>query len=265
MIVPLRRRFSAGGGPYTFINAEAEAFVLRMATEPDNTRKEVIDTAFTTIKTASLGIHSKAALQVYAAHEQSTALLNWFGNYSNATIGVQPTFTVDEGFGFNGSTEYLNSGMTQFANTPSAGNVQAMVFLKTATTGSGKIYFGSSGPGYITRFQHDGATLTWALNSAGGSIGIADTYLDKTSYIIQRLVDDCTLFENGVSLSGPTAKNRDQDQLDLDLFVGANGPAPGGLFANCEIYAVYHGRLLDPDKLHSAISTYLTAVTASYP
>jgi hypothetical protein len=98
--------------PYSFTNTEASAYVARMTTAPTETRKQVIDTFFTSIKPFLSKLES---VHLRAAHTEQAALLNLvkdagsgaYGSgsdtYTNTTKVNAPTFTVDRGFAGNNS------------------------------------------------------------------------------------------------------------------------------------------------------------------
>lgn len=104
------------GGSYS---AEAEALFAAMSVAPDTTRKGIIDTLITTLKTGSVWTQLDA-LYVFAAHDEQAARLNWIAPGTNtATTVNSPTFSVDGYFQGNGTTSYLDlninaSGLTNF-------------------------------------------------------------------------------------------------------------------------------------------------------
>lgn len=100
------------GSSYVFVNAEAEALVARMAPQPNNTRKELIDEYFTAIKSGALsGTNLLTKLDVdyfLAAHDQQAANLNWVQNLYNLTPVNSPVWTLDRGY-TGGSPAYLTT------------------------------------------------------------------------------------------------------------------------------------------------------------
>lgn len=99
-------RNAAGEFGYQFENPEAEAFVARMDVQPDNTRKELIDTFFTEIA----HIVDKLDQLWMAGHDQQSSLLNWVGATDVTAVGTA-AFTADRGFQGNGTDFYLNSNI----------------------------------------------------------------------------------------------------------------------------------------------------------
>lgn len=103
-------RFAVIAAAYAFTNAEAEALVERMASAPNDDRKELIDTLVGALKTA--GSWTKLdALYVTAAHDSQAAKLNWIADQYNITDPgtTNPTFTADRGFTGDGTTDYLST------------------------------------------------------------------------------------------------------------------------------------------------------------
>lgn len=129
----LEQRLSVGAtnavfSGYTFVNAEAEALVARMETEPDDTRKAAIDTLVGDLKAASLWSTAKLPLlYVTWAHTEQAALLNWTQDLHNAINGLGAVFTPDEGFSGNS----LSTGTNLAANGASQNDLHAGVFTIT--------------------------------------------------------------------------------------------------------------------------------------
>lgn len=95
---------------YTDFADETGALLSAMTTEPDDTRKTLIDTTIKALKTA--GIWAKLdTLYFLAAHNAQAARLNWKspGTFTLSPVN-SPTFTTDTGYASDGSTSYLNSG-----------------------------------------------------------------------------------------------------------------------------------------------------------
>lgn len=100
------------GGGYAFQNAEASTLVARYTVQPDDTRKGAIDTLVGALKTG--GVWAKLdMLQIYAAHDEQAATLNWKG--TSATASVQqgrPQWFADRGYFVDGTDDIVTSGFT---------------------------------------------------------------------------------------------------------------------------------------------------------
>lgn len=97
-----------GGGPvYT---AEARALFAAMSVQPSKERKDLYETLIADLKDG--GLWDKLdLLYVLAAHDAQAARLNVKVPSTYALTAVAaPTFTADEGYQGNGSTQYLKTG-----------------------------------------------------------------------------------------------------------------------------------------------------------
>ncbi len=98
------------GRPRGVFSAEADALFARMSTTPTMLRKRQIDRLIKRLKAA--GVWTKLdALYVLAAANSNAALLNWVSTSFNLTATNSPTFTADRGYTFDGSTNYLATGI----------------------------------------------------------------------------------------------------------------------------------------------------------
>lgn len=93
---------------YTFVNPEAAALVARFATQPDSTRKQLIDERFTAGKAKSFWAKLDA-LWVHAAHGPEAARLNWLGDIYNCVPINNPGFVADRGYMGDGASSYLDT------------------------------------------------------------------------------------------------------------------------------------------------------------
>ena len=100
----------AGGGGASY-SAEATALFARMSTQPDDTRKGLINTFIVGLTTASLWTKLDA-LYVFAAGDTQAALLNWKGATYNASVVGSPVFTADRGYA-SAAGAYIDSNMAQ--------------------------------------------------------------------------------------------------------------------------------------------------------
>jgi len=95
----------------TAYTAEATALFARMTTQPTATRKGLINTLISDLKSA--GVWSKLEeFYVLASHDEQSALLNWISTSHNLTKVGTPTFTIDRGITGNGTDGYLDPSYT---------------------------------------------------------------------------------------------------------------------------------------------------------
>ena len=95
----------------------AAALIARMTVPPSDNRADLINRTIRQLKDAHL-FHKMDCLFVLAAHNAQAALLDWKGGTYTATETNSPTFTVDRGYTFNGSSSYLD---TTYNPTSAAG------------------------------------------------------------------------------------------------------------------------------------------------
>jgi hypothetical protein len=131
------------GGGYTFTNSVAEAYVTAMSTEPDDTRKALIDDLFVSL--AADGILAKLdLLYIPAMGTDQAARLNAITPASYALTGTA-TFTTDRGLTGNGTnivstglnadaaTYFLQTDASMFAWVNSAGSTGAVLGIVGST------------------------------------------------------------------------------------------------------------------------------------
>lgn len=157
----------AAGGGYTFADADAEAYVAEMDVEPDDTRKELIDDLFVSLKADS--IYAKITwLSLFAAHDAQAARINAITPTQAASAVNSPTFTTDLGYTGDNATSYLDSGIVASA-TLSATDMSFFGMIDVACPGGvRKDFIGYSG----TRGK---------INEAAGTTGRAFAYSTLTS------------------------------------------------------------------------------------
>lgn len=108
-----------GGGGYVISDSDAQAIVDAYTSEPDDVHKEAIETRVLALKAAGLWA-SRDFDYMWATSEQDGALINWKSPGTFDAIAVNsPTFTADEGFTLDGTSQYIRSGYNPAAE---AGN-----------------------------------------------------------------------------------------------------------------------------------------------
>ena len=118
MAVSLRRRF-----PPISYDADAKALFTRMdaAGAPTTAARKVLINDMIVGMKADGDWAELDFLQVYAAHAEAAALLNWVKNDHNGTAVNAPTFTADSGYTFDGSTDYINTDYIPLADAVNVG------------------------------------------------------------------------------------------------------------------------------------------------
>jgi hypothetical protein len=96
---------------YSFVNAEAAAWVAAMSTAPTNARKALIDNLVGSLKSA--GFWAKLDwISLLAAHSNQAARLNGINPAQSMTAVNSPIFTTDQGYTGDGVSAHLDLGVT---------------------------------------------------------------------------------------------------------------------------------------------------------
>lgn len=248
--------------------AETDSLLGRMEAQPSATRKIQIDNLIKSLK--NKGIWSKLdVLYVFAAHTEQAALLNWVGDYSNATKVNSPTFTTDRGFAGNGSSSYLNSNYntaTQAVNlsqnsasigiysrTELASNVDDCGTAKTTATTGGL---------YVSHRAANNSSY-WRSNTGTTESTVITTSLGWK--IVSRTASNsATIYQN--TIAKETITTVSSTPVSLVTYIGAtnvNG-SPSG-YSPRQFSAFFVGAGLDSASVVSIVNffeTYLDAVGA---
>jgi hypothetical protein len=255
---------------YEFVNAEASTYAAAMAVEPDDTRKELIDNFVGAIKTA--GVFSKLdALYLRAAHTSQAALLNVINPalYASTAQG-SPTFTADVGYSTNGSSSYVRTSFNP------GGGGGPFKFLRNDACFGGW-YLNNTAAGGVSgngaensdigcRMNHAlegpngrmyamvNANATGALGGSTNNVGLFICYRNASNFQAGA--------RNGVSVTTDTAASV---AVTSQTFCEGSSNNGSSLFRAEQVAASLYGgalTLTEQGDLHTALSTYLTAVGA---
>jgi hypothetical protein len=161
---------------FSFANTEAAAYVAAMTTQPDDTRKGLIDTLVGDLKAD--GVWAKLdLLYMLASHDTAQAsLLNMKAPAANTlVVNGTGTFTADRGYVSNGSTGYLNTGF----NPSTAGGNFAQnsahmgVWSRSNILNSGQTDIGvlSTNTSSINSRSSTGNAMRGQMNGAAANFG----------------------------------------------------------------------------------------------
>lgn len=257
-------------GGYTFINAEASALVARFTTPPTNARKVLIDNLVGSLKTA--GVWAKLdCLYVMAAETAQAAQRNWIKDAHNLSPVNSPTFTVDRGYDFNGSTQYLN---TQY--TPSTQAVQylqdsASLFVWCTENVQGDGYsigaFASNITVIIPRRSGAPDTFLAAINAVGTASASIGTTSDsrKLTHAERSGAALTTVYKDGASAATNTVASSGLPTQPIFLGARDTDGSPSNYDTRALASAGIGASLgsTAAAALYTALNTYLTAVGAS--
>lgn len=248
---------------YTFINAEAEAFVGRMTVEPDATRKQLIDEFFTALK--NIGLSKFDAVYLLAAHDQQGGLLNLISTSHNASAVSSPTFTADRGFTTDGSSTYVdttfNPTTSGVAYTQNSAHF-AFWSLSTATISHNTPWGGANDDGAAPNTQMAPRTNSgnFSLRVNDGTTGnVTNATSNGLAAVDRRTSSARRALLNGVAFAEDSTASTGLP--DAPFWLGRVSTVYSSRqFA----FASVGAHLTDAEhaSLHTAVSDYLTAIGA---
>ncbi|MEX0853645.1 MAG: hypothetical protein WD036_10255 [Bauldia sp.] len=258
MISYLAYRAAAGG--YSFVNSEAEAVVAAFSTEPDDTRKELIDDTVGALKTA--GVWTKLYfLHVMAANAELNALVNWKSPGTFNLVRVNsPTFTTDRGFTGDAVSMHLTIGAesTVFPNGSRDDEHLGAWQLTSGTNGEPCLANVSTGDKH--RLFVNGGANERQVRVSGSTEAIFNDNI-TTGHVVGRRPDSANVYSyrNGtdeqtgaIASSAPTANS-------LALLRRNTG------YNAAQIFACHGGQNLSATEvtaLYDALNAYKTGVGA---
>jgi hypothetical protein len=244
-------------------DAASLALFAAMETEPDDTRKGLIDEAIVALKSA--GLWDKIdVLYVTAAHDAQAACLNWKdpANYTATPVNA-PVFTTDRGFTGDGAGAYLSTSWNPTSSPGvviSQNSAHLMGWSRTAGQDNGAITGAGSNLYLVPRNVSDNCTPR--INS--GSIGNVST-TDGSGMIVGSRTSNTAVaaYRNGsslgsLSLTSSALANRALYLLrrnDTSAFYWAGEAAAHAVGAGLSASEVA--------DYYDALSTYMTAVGAA--
>lgn len=259
---------SAAGPSY---DAASTTYFAAMSVQPDSTRKGLIDTLITGLK--SDGVWAKLdLLYLIAAHDAQAARLNAITPASYAlTATNSPTFTTDLGYAGNGTTSYLATGWLAGTNGINFAQNSACfgVWVNAgAITQSNSAASGSSGSALVV-LRSTTDTLRGHVTSGGtdfltGGAGVT-TRLGCTSF--DRSTSSLTTgYRNGVSNGTTTQTSAAPTTLYQALLGAYNSVGTPALFNDNRFAAAWAGSSLGgtmQTALYNRLNTFLTAIGAN--
>lgn len=258
-----------GGAAGPSYSAEAAALFARMTSQPDATRKALIDACIVSLKTA--GIWAKLeGLWIMAAADAQSARLNWVADQYNLSGVNSPTFTTDRGYAGDGSTSYLNTGFTLSNGllfTQDSASMWCWLNAGTATTGGialgASVATGTIGSVLVPRFTGD--VIRGRVNSGSNTnLTTVTTRLGFSGIRRSSSTSIASVKDNGT----PTVATVSSASVPANtVFLGGEHASTGlsspvdNRFAAAGVGA----SLTDTDlgNLYSTLNTFLTAIGAN--
>lgn len=256
-----------GGGGLTPEGAqgqyEAEAFALfnRFSTPPTDARKTLINNLIKTLKAG--GIWTKLdALWLIAAADAQAGQRNWIGDVYNLALVNAPTFTADRGYAGNGTTSYLNTGISLAGGG-----------LKASQNANGGGVWVNTNTG-LTHTDMGGSDWSIGANRIAGNASFRNA--NGTSQTVaapdasdvglwqssRQASGSYSTMKNGVVLSTPATVSGTFASPAMYLCCRSDGTSAPVVFSTRRMAAAYFGNLTVADNLaiYNAFNTYLTAI-----
>lgn len=239
----------------------AQTLFSRMAVEPDEDRKSLISDVFSALK--SEGLFGKLdALQVYRAHTEQAALLDWIDPVRTAT-NVGMTFSADNELkggtgaylrtGFipaDGPNFTLNSGsFGVFVTSARSAGGQQYVGSQTGTTSTTRLVESSSGTGRNLR-----ALVSYGMGSPA-SVLVGDVL---TGFLHAQRISATEIEAYYNALPAGAETNNSNTASTVEMYVGtANNSGSPGSSMNAGFGAFWAGAALTSGEI-AALRTIIT-------
>jgi len=259
--------FRGGGGPPPpSYSAEATAYFAAMTSQPDATRKGLINTLIVALKAGANAWSALDRFVLFASHDSQSALLDAHDPTKSASAVNSPVFTTDRGFAGDGASSHIDLGEVANAAgnqfTLNGGSLGVWINQQSATSGL-RTLAGQSGTAFRINvnarntagnetFRANDATDSTARANTGTRCGHRTTVradsANKRSYLNGGAETTVALAAAAVATSNTTFLRAGANYTDDRIAVGYQGAA---LTAT------------QVSELHTALNTYLTAIGAN--
>lgn len=250
--------------PAAAYDADAEAYFAAMTTQPDATRKGLIDALIVGLKAD--GVWSLLDwLLLLASHDSQSALLDARTPSKAATAVNTPTFTADRGFTGDGISAYVDLGEAHNAS----GNLWAQnsatfgVWCNQQNGGTGLIaQCGNTGNDRsVIRARSTAGNETFNINDASASALQANTG-SRTGHR-SAMRDSSTNkvgYYNGAKVTTLSVTSSAVSTTNATVLRASSAYSPD------RIAAYWTGGAMTDDQvlaMHNRLNTYLTAIGAN--
>lgn len=245
-------------------SAEALAVFAAMTTPPSTARKNLIDNLIVGLKTDGVWT-LLTSLQIYAAADSQAALVDWANVSRVPTLTAAPTFTADNGFTTNGTTQFIDTLVNPTSSVGSNGTTAAMgqnsnsmsswCLTNVQMAASPVGWFASQGftiqPRSTTdQFSYRASVSTATLGASTDARGHWNTF--RTGATSEGL------YKNGVTAGSDG--NTSAALVSATLRVGSSGAAS----FSANQFAMFHaGSSMTPTQrlaFYNRLRTYMTGV-----
>ncbi|SEQ70393.1 hypothetical protein SAMN05216548_1075 [Faunimonas pinastri] len=245
------------------ITTETRAALAGMTVQPSEKRILVYDTAIRSLKSA--GIWSKLGwLSLLAAHDEQAGRLNLVAPAQVASAVNSPTFNADQGFSFDGASNYIDTGVLPSAVAVLTQNsAHEGVRVRTAGTSTQPLLGSSNATGIMYLWPRNASgVLAGRLNtSTAGTFGQAAT---RAGHSILTRADAAAIsgYKDGALLGTSSVASVAPGTQTASITLGRGGTAA---YADDQVSAFHVGAALTADdvaKLQTILTTYMKAVGA---
>ncbi len=247
-------------------DADAVAYFSAMSAQPDTTRKGLINTLITDLKSA--GVWSKLDwLCLFASHDLQSGLLNAVSPAKTAIAVNSPSFTADRGLSGDGVTAYINynESVTGGDRKATLNDVEAFAYcnLQGASSGATGYHFSQATSSFrLVIAAHASGNDTFRAHDNASGTARAST--DRKGFRAAARADSANrrAYYNGsltaslaTAVTGTTALAAQALRSGIASY-SDDRLACGGWGQN----------LTDAENtaFHAALHTYLTAIGANY-
>lgn len=250
-------------------SAEATTLFAAMTSQPNATRKALIDTTIRALKAAGIW-DEMDAMFVLAAHDSQAALLDWKNPGTRSAVAVNsPTFVADRGYTSDGSTSRLRTNYTPSTNGVKYLQNDASMWIWTRTTSTDSGGRRGAGNTWAAPYsglssRHTANTIVGTLNSAtSGTGGTPAGGTNTTAGLVGASRASSTtvkLWKDGVQSGSDAADNSSGRPTNEQWICGAYQTSYS---LNQIAAAIWASSLTGKEAaLYTALAAYMTGVGA---
>jgi len=247
-------------------SAEATAYFAAMTTQPDATRKGLIDTLIVALKAGANAWSALDRFVLFASHDSQSALLDAHDPTKSASAVNSPVFTTDRGFAGDAASSHIDFGEPGNAAgnqmTQNSASMGVWINAQGATSGL-RFLAGQTGAAYRLTVTGRNTTgnETFRASDATDSVSRANTgtRLGHRTSVRPDASTKLSYLNGGNQVSVSLASTGVAATNNTVLRAGTN-------YSDDRAAAAYLGASLTAtqvSELHTALNTYLTAIGAN--
>lgn len=251
-------RDTAGGAA---LQPETVTLVAAMTVAPSGARQTLIDNLISSLK--STGLWTKLDfLHVIAAHDAQAGRLNWIAPAGTAcAVNGTLTFTVDRGYVGDGTTGYLDTGLTQSGLTQyQQDNCHLGMWIANEVQ-SGQVALGTITTLRTTLNPRSGSNVQGSRLNCSTQTTFAMSVSKGHSLISRAASTGYDAYKNATLLGSPVQVSTAR-VAETILYLRSQATFNG----NHQVAAGHGGATLNATEatnLYNALNTYMTAVGAA--